>query len=97
MSRTTWSRKCALTASTTTSCLPASARVVDRFHLCGFDFAVMPFELDAVLLDRGEMRALVDDRHMLARERELCRHQAADRAGADDADAACGFGAPPRR
>ena len=46
----------------------------------------MPFQLEAVLLDRGEVRALVDDGDILARERELRRQQAADGARADHAD-----------
>ena len=46
----------------------------------------MPLELEAVLLDRGEMRALVDHGDILARQRELGRQQAADGAGADHAD-----------
>ena len=46
----------------------------------------MPFELEPVLLDRGEMRALVDHGDVLAGEREFGRQKAADGAGADDAD-----------
>ena len=46
----------------------------------------MPFELQSVLLDRGEMRALVDDRDILAGESKLGRQQAADGARADHAN-----------
>ena len=49
--------------------------------------AVLPDQLQAVVLDRGELRALVDHGHRMAGARELRRHQAADRAGADHADA----------
>ena len=66
--------------------LAGIGRLVDRLHLRGLDLAVMPLELEPVLLDRGEMRALVDDGDVLARERKLGRQQAADGAGADHAD-----------
>jgi hypothetical protein len=46
----------------------------------------MPFQLQAVLLDRGEMGALIDHGDVLAGERKLGRQQAADGAGADHAN-----------
>ncbi len=62
--------------------------LVDRLDLGGLHLAVMPFELEAVLLDGIEMRARhVDHGDLVAGERELGGHQAADGAGADHADA----------
>ena len=66
--------------------LAGVGRLVDRLYLGDLDLAVMPLELEAALLDRGEMRALVDHGDVLAGERELRRDQAADGAGADDAN-----------
>src|SRR3546814_3165512 len=53
--------------------------------------AVLPDQLQAALLDRRQVRALVDDGDVVAGAliaglRKLCRHQAADRAGAYHAD-----------
>src|SRR5262249_52646446 len=61
-------------------------RLLNGSHLRRFYLAVVPFKLEAVLLHRGKMRALVDDGHLVAGERELGGHQSADGAGADDAD-----------
>ena len=66
--------------------LAGLGRLVDGFHFGGLDLAVVPLQLESVPLDRGEMRALVDDGDILARECEFGRQQPADRAGADDAD-----------
>ena len=66
--------------------LAGIGRLVDGLHPGGLHLAVVPFELQSVLLDRGEMGALVDHGDVVAGERELCRQQAADRAGADHAD-----------
>src|ERR1700728_2315774 len=66
--------------------LAGLGRLVHGLHLGGLDLAVVPFELEAVLLDRSQMRALVDDGDVVARERNLGRQQAADGAGADHAD-----------
>ena len=51
--------------------LAGLGRLVDRLHLGGLHLAVMPLQLQAVLLDRGEMGALVDHGDILAGEREL--------------------------
>src|SRR3546814_3227301 len=56
-------------------------------HLGDMLAAVLPDQLQAALLDRRQVRALVDDGDVVAGAliaglRKLCRHQAADRAGA---------------
>ena len=61
-------------------------RLVHGLHLGGLDLAVVPFELEAVLLDGGEVCALVDHGDVIAREREFGGEQSADGAGADHAD-----------
>ena len=66
--------------------LAGVGRLVDGLHFGGLHLAVMPFQLEAVFLDRGEMRALVDHGDVLARQREFGGQQAADGAGADHAD-----------
>ncbi len=72
--------------------LAGIAGFVHCLDLGGFDFAVVPFELEAALLDSRQVDALIDDRHVLTGEGELRRHQATNGAGANHANA---FG--PRR
>jgi hypothetical protein len=60
---------------------------VGRLQVAGDRFAaVLPDQLEAVLLDRGQMGALVDDRDLFAGQGKPGGHQATDRPGADHAD-----------
>ena len=46
--------------------LAGVGRLVDRLDLRGLHLAVVPFELEAVLLDGGEMHAEIDHGHRIA-------------------------------
>ena len=52
--------------------------LVDGFRLGSVYLAVMPLQRETILLDCGEMRALIDHGDILARECEFCGKQAAD-------------------
>ena len=86
ISRTTWSRKCALTARITRSWGPAWAALSTALTLAVCSLPSSQTSFRPSVLDRGELGALVDHGHRMAGGGELRRHQAADRAGPDHAD-----------
>ena len=66
--------------------LAGLGRLVDGFHSGDVNVAVMPFQFQPVLLNRGEMRTLVDHGDVLACESKLGRQQTTDGACANHAN-----------